>query len=253
MHQVYALNLAMPPADHNIYLDVGIDAYAAISTALDHRTTITKRRYINVKNREAETIMNKGLRHVKRSLKLMNRDLFKFILLNYTLLPNTIRLYYMLRLNKERTMRLEVGAIKLFSRAVLAGFATLVGIGFFNEICSHDPRGIVLARGAHTCIIYGVTLLAFASMPATRRSDIAKSIALVAVLIQLGRRVAGYDCDLLEVACDALGAYAVFVSSCIERFRALNRQDPHEPFSLVYPQDRRRRSKKPARAASLPG
>jgi hypothetical protein len=90
-------------------------------------------------------------------------------------------------------------------------------------------------------------------MPATRRSDIAKGVTLLAVLIQLARRVCGYECDLLEVPCDALGAYAVFVSSCIERFRALNRADPYESFSLVYPNDRRRRSKKPAKAAVLNG
>lgn len=148
-------------------------------------------------------------------------------------------------------MRLEVGTVKLLSRSCLAALAALVGVGFFNEICSHDPSGMALARGAHVCILYGLTLLAFASMPATRRSDIAKCAALLAVLIQLARRAVGYDCDLMEVPCDILGVYAVFVSSCIERFRALNRADPHEPFSLVYPSDRRRRSGKTVRVRAI--
>jgi hypothetical protein len=141
-------------------------------------------------------------------------------------------------------MRVEVGTVKLFSGSLLAGAAALVGAGFFCETCPHEPSALALARIAHLCLIFAITLLAFASLPTTRRSDIAKGVALLAVLIQLARRIAGYDWDLAEIPCDMLGAYAVFVTSCVERFRALNRSDPHEPFSLVYPNDRRRRSRK---------
>jgi len=148
-----------------------------------------------------------------------------------------------MRVNKERAMRVEVGTIKLLSCSLLAGAAALVGAGFFCEIRAHDPSAMALARIAHLCLTFCLTLLAFAAMPSTRRSDIAKGVALLAILLQLARRMAGYDWDLLEVPCDVLGAYAVFVTSCIETFRALNRSDPHEPFSLVYPNDRRRRSR----------
>jgi len=153
--------------------------------------------------------------------------------------------------NKECDMRIEVGTIKLLSRVVLAVSGVIVSVGFFDEIMHHDASEIFLSRGAHACILYGLTLLAFAAMPATRRSDIAKTVTLFAVLIQLGRRLAGFECDILEVPCDALGAYAVFTASCVERLRALNRTDPHEPFSLVYPNDRRRQSRSAVRTAKV--
>ena len=75
---------------------------------------------------------------------------------------------------------------------------------------------------------------------------------MACAMCEVARVLLGQAFGALALLADALGVLAVFVPSFIERFRSLTRADPHEPFSMVYPNDRRRRrrSTSPVRAAA---
>ena len=150
-------------------------------------------------------------------------------------------------------MRLEVGTVKLASRVCLGAVLLGTGLGLFNEVVRHDPTLVTSGRAMHAFDLYCVTMLGFAAFPATRRSDIAKVAVLGAALLQIARLLSHHECDPFEMVFDVLGACAVFSGSFLERFRTLTRADPHEPFSMIYPSNRRAsRSRKSATPSSCP-
>lgn len=147
-------------------------------------------------------------------------------------------------------MRIEVGTVRVSSVLAL----TAVGAAWACSLAAQNPAGD--ANGEviiQFLAAYLVTLLGFAGLPRTRRSDIFKVVILVAILGQLALLL-GRGTRLSALGADAAGALAVFVPSFMERFRSLVRADPHEPFSMVYPDNRRRRSMRgAAKSRPLPG
>ena len=137
-------------------------------------------------------------------------------------------------------MRIRVGAVNAVSKAFLCATVLcfyLIDLGAalgFKGAGQITPKGFFIA-------FYLMTLLAFCAFPRRRRGDIAKLMLLAAVLAEAARRLEGFNPSLLNLAAAAAGAYAVFLPSFLERFRALTRSDSKELFSMVYRGDRRRR------------
>jgi hypothetical protein len=101
-------------------------------------------------------------------------------------------------------------------------------------------------KPAHFLSVYGLTMLGFAAFPHSRRTDLVKIVILVGVLAEIVRFLVGSGWDPVNSVIDTSGALAVLVPSFMERFRSLARADPREPFSMVYPNDRRQRESKTA-------
>ena len=146
-------------------------------------------------------------------------------------------------------MRVTVGKIKLASSTALA----LLGLGdLYVHIAQRGDPALALAACAWSvdlAVSCLATTLSFAAFPRTRRSDLARTTLLVLVLIQIADRAVFGELRLASLAADAAGAYGVFAASCLERLRTLVRDDPSAPFSIVYPEDRRRRRRSMKAAA----
>jgi hypothetical protein len=147
-------------------------------------------------------------------------------------------------------MRIEVGTVNKLSQAALAvaapayAYWTLAlasgSIGGFAK----GPDAAQFAAG------YGLTMLAFAAFPHRRRTDLIKVVILVSALAEIGRYLTGRGFDSLNPVAVTMGAIAVLAPSFMERFRSLMRDDRHELFSMIYPNDRRRvRNSAPFRKA----
>jgi len=166
-------------------------------------------------------------------------------------------------------MALKVGMVRTTCRLALAGMAVLAG---YEAFVASGPfstglgaMGSGLGPAGHVLAFYAITLLAFAAFPKRRRSDIFKAVVLLGALVEIVRFVMGQgflapailgqplgamSSSPANLLADIGGAYAVFLPSFMERFRALTRADPHEPLSMVYPGDRRRRSPRTSTSGS---
>ena len=137
-------------------------------------------------------------------------------------------------------MRIEVGTVNKLSQAALAVAALAYGYWTLAPT-SRSTGGIVeWAEATRFAAVYGLTMLAFAAFPHRRRTDLIKVVILVSVLLEIGRYLIGHGLDPLNPVAETVGAIAVLVPSFMERFRSLTRADPYEPFSMIYPNDRRR-------------
>jgi hypothetical protein len=143
-------------------------------------------------------------------------------------------------------MRIEVGTVNKISRVCSAGAAVVSAIALF-AVPNTGPAGAP-ERAIATCFAAGycLTMLAFSGFPRARRTDIVKVIVAAGALLEVGRYLIGAGYDGWAVVATTAGATAVLVTSFVERFRLLVRIDPTEPFSMVYPINRRRRATKPS-------
>jgi hypothetical protein len=143
--------------------------------------------------------------------------------------------------DQEPEMRITVGRVKLASIAALA--CVVLG-GSYMYLAQHGdaaPAGTDGAWPLHLVGAYVAATLSFAAFPSTRRADLARTTLMALLLMEIVDRLVFGRLNLANIVADAVGAYAVFASSCLERLRAVMRSDPHAPFSVVYPGDRRRR------------
>jgi hypothetical protein len=146
-------------------------------------------------------------------------------------------------------MRIEVGTVNKLSRvAMVVGAAAY---GYWTLAPTSGPiRGFLTgADAAQFAAGFGMTMLAFVAFPTRRRTDLAKAVVLASAVLELLRYLIGHGCDPLNFAAGALGALAVLATSGIERFRSLTRAGPSDPFSMAYPNDRRKRRRSPRSSA----
>ena len=137
-------------------------------------------------------------------------------------------------------MRIEVGTVNKLSQAALA----LSALAYACWRLAAAPIAAFLpwAGAAEFMAGYGLAALAFAAFPHRRRMDLIKAVILVGALAEIAGYLLGRGYDPLNLFAETGGAVAVLVTSFMERFRSLARAAPHEAFSMVYPNDRRRRS-----------
>jgi hypothetical protein len=137
-------------------------------------------------------------------------------------------------------MRIEVGAVNKLSQVALAVAA--LAYGYWTLVPTAGSTGTIVERAdaAQLAAGYGLTMLAFAAFPHRRRTDLIKVVILASALMEIARYLLGHGLDPLNPVAETVGAIAVLVPSFIERFRSLTRADPYEPFSMIYPNDRRR-------------
>ena len=138
-------------------------------------------------------------------------------------------------------MRLEVGTVRTVSEGALFAAIAACGYGLLAQQPWEHPLAAPALCAVHFVAAYGVTILAFATFARSRRTDLVKIVIMAAILGEIVQPVLGRALNIYDLASDVIGAFAVFVPSFMERFRSLVRSDPHEPFSMVYPNDRRRR------------
>ncbi len=134
---------------------------------------------------------------------------------------------------------MDVGTVNKLSKAAPA----LVGLayGYWTLTANAPSTGLIgWVDMAQLAAGYGLTVLAFAAFPHRRRTDLIKAVILVSALMAMGRYLVGHGLDWRIPAGAAVGAIAVMVPSLMERFRSLTRANPSEPFSTVYPNNRRR-------------
>jgi hypothetical protein len=140
-------------------------------------------------------------------------------------------------------MRLEVGTVRAACEAALLATMAACGYGLFTERQWGGGLTALSLCAVHFAATYLVTVFSFAAFARSRRTDMVRIVILVALLAEIVRFLLAGGFGLLDLASDAAGAFAVLVPSFLERFRSLVRSDPKETFSMVYPNDRRRRSR----------
>jgi hypothetical protein len=157
-------------------------------------------------------------------------------------------------------MQVEVGTINKLSRAAMVAGAAAFAYWTVAPL-SMPIHGLLAGEDAvQFAAGYGMTMLAYLGFPRQRRSDLTKTVIMASALLEILRALVGHGCDPFNFAAGAAGSLAVLAASGIERFRSLTRVDPKEPFSMAYPNDRRkprylfRRAPKPVVAvAPAPG
>ena len=127
-----------------------------------------------------------------------------------------------------------VGRVKLASVAALV---LLVAAGAYVHLAQRTDAGVAEVAGTwstHLAASCVAAFLSFAAFPATRRSDLARTVAMALLLLEVGDRLMFGAWRWADVAADV-------AASCLERLRGLMRNAPETPFSIAYPGDRRRR------------
>lgn len=94
---------------------------------------------------------------------------------------------------------------------------------------------------AHAVAFYGLTLLAFAVAPRTRRTDLAVAMLALGLTIELAQALVGRTLSLSDLLADAAGVGAATAPALIERFRDAARRRPYLTFTAIRERDRRRR------------
>ncbi len=147
-------------------------------------------------------------------------------------------------------MRIEVGMVRSTCRISLAMVSGACAVTLLAPTPDWAAPFMASAHGVRLVGAYILTLMAFAAFPKGRRTDLAKATVLGGICLEILRRLLGHDLHFTYLFAEAAGAYAVLIPSFLERFRALTRSDPSEPLSLVYPNDRRRKRRRSAKATS---
>lgn len=96
---------------------------------------------------------------------------------------------------------------------------------------------------AHAVAFYGLTLLAFAVAPRTRRTDLAVWVLAFGLVIELAQGLVGRSLSLMDLLADAAGVGVATVPALIERFRDAARRRPYLTFAAIRERDRRGRSR----------
>ncbi len=95
---------------------------------------------------------------------------------------------------------------------------------------------------AHAVAFYGLTLLAFAVAPRTRRTDLAVGMLALGLFIELAQALVGRTLSLSDLLADGVGVGAATAPILIERFRDAVRRRPYLSFTAIRERDRRRQS-----------
>lgn len=137
-------------------------------------------------------------------------------------------------LTPHRTLQMSRAAA-----VVAVGGVLFLALGPFSGL---EERFASTVRLAQAAAFYGLTLLAFAVAPRTRRTDLAVWVLALGVLIELVQAVLGRGLSVTDMLVYAAGVVAATAPAMVERFREAVRRRPYLAFAAVRERDRRRRS-----------
>jgi hypothetical protein len=93
---------------------------------------------------------------------------------------------------------------------------------------------------AHAAAFYVLCAMCFLAGPRMRRNDIALIILGLGAAAEVAQTVTGRSASFGDIGADAVGVFAAWAPTQIERLRQLAREHPHRRFSELGRSDRRR-------------
>ena len=95
-------------------------------------------------------------------------------------------------------------------------------------------------KQAHGLAFYVATLTAMLSLPRMRRTDLALAMLALGAAAEMAQAITGRSASFTDLSADAVGIFAAWAPSQVERLRYLSRNYPYRTFAEIRAGDRRR-------------